>query len=160
MKTKTLVLLAALAIVLPISVRAQEVTVTPSPTISPSPTLSPSPTPKHKFGEAVKEMRQKNNEIRKEIKENEKEEIEELEEDNEQEEEELRETTKKLMISKTPEDKKASHAAIIQERKDLKQKNKESVKALRESFQSQLDAFRISVRAQWISLWESFFERK
>lgn len=123
-------------------------------------TVTPSPVPTGKFGEEVRELRDKNQEERKILMDQNKEERDDLKEQNKTSREQFRTNTKNLMISKTPEERKALRPTIVQERKDLLQKNAESRKTLRESIQAKMDTFRQTVRTRWTALWNSFFGKK
>jgi len=122
--------------------------------------ITPTPNPTGKFGQAVREMREINNEERTELREDHEEEIEDLKEENNKAKGQLREDAKKLMISATPEEKKILRPTIVQQKQNLTKNYTEAKKTLKESFQTKIDAFRIAARAQWATLWSSFFSKK
>lgn len=163
MKKKTLVLGAMLvALLATVSVHAEEIT----------------PAPTGKFGEAVRELRQQNQEERKGLMEKNQEmrknAIEEgkkarkaLGEENKGEREQLRDSTKKLLEGKTPEERltlmptiKAGRQALTEQNRTqiqtLKKAQWDSKKSVTENIRTNLDTFIATVRSRRESLWASF----
>jgi len=170
MKNNSLALLAVAVVMLSLGggVYAQEVT--------------PSPKPTGKFGEAVKKLREQNQEerntlteenkkAREALRERNKTESEDLREENKNEIEDFNEEKKNILEGTSPEEKLTLIPTIKAERKALQEQNKAAVQALRktqwdakksltENIQTNVDTFRLTVRSRWESLWSSFFGKK
>ncbi|MCX6732547.1 MAG: hypothetical protein NTV98_03325 [Candidatus Roizmanbacteria bacterium] len=150
------------------TVRAQEISITPKPT--------------GKFGEAARELKDQNQTERKNlIEENQvareklrlenKDARTKLQDENKTERENLKNGAKDLLEGKTPEEKltlmptiKAGKQALADqnkaERQGLWKAQWDSKKALRENIQTNMNAFRETVRSRWTSLWNSVFGKK
>jgi len=167
MKNKSIVLLAVVAMLLVANtIHAEESEIKPT----------------GKFGEAVKKLREENQEQRKNmlekneearelLKEQNKASREALLEENKGEREEFNEETKARLEGLSEAEKKALLPTIRAERKDLAEQNKEqrkvaikaawdSKKSLNDNIRTNMDTFRQSVRTSWTNLWSTWFTKK
>ena len=162
------IIFIALFVCLVGGVKAQEETVEPKVT--------------GKFGAAVKQLREQNQETRKMLLEQNKSERENLrgenkasreaqKAENEEERELFKANTDARLQGLTDAEKKALLPTIQAERKALMETNKterqtalsaawDSKKSLNENIQAKMNSFRQTVRTSWTNLWSSFFGKK